>query len=211
MVAYALVPVKGLSRAKTRLAGVLTVDERAGLVLAMLRDVLTALRGLKTIVVSPEELEPLLEGFRFTLLREEGNLNEAVSLANAHAMAEGAEATLFVPGDLPLLRAGHVKEILELGSVHPLILAPARRGGTGILYRRPPDIIRERFTPTSFEDHHREAVARGVELYIYDSFSLSLDLDTPEDLREFMLHGEGTETYRYLEGFGGRFRASPPG
>ena len=54
MATYALVPVKGLSRAKTRLAGALTGDERAGLVLAMLRDVLTALRGLQTIVVSPD-------------------------------------------------------------------------------------------------------------------------------------------------------------
>lgn len=211
MATYALVPVKNLSKAKTRLAGVLTEGERAGLMLAMLRDVLTALRGLQTIVVSPEDLEPLLGDFTCTFLMEEGNLNEAVSVANLYAMAQGAEATLFVPGDLPLLRARDVEELLELGRVHPLILAPARRGGTGALYRRPPDIMRERFTPTSFEDHRREAVARGVEPYIYDSLFLSLDLDTPEDLREFMLHGEGTETYRYLEGLEERFRASPPG
>ena len=43
---WALVPVKELSQSKQRLARVLDPVEREGLVLAMLRDVLTAIQGV---------------------------------------------------------------------------------------------------------------------------------------------------------------------
>ena len=55
----ALVPVKHLDRAKKRLDGVLTPDQRRGLVIAMLKDVLAVLtghRGLDAVhVVTPDE------------------------------------------------------------------------------------------------------------------------------------------------------------
>jgi len=42
---WALVPVKNLSRSKQRLGDVLCPEEREGLMLAMLQDVLTAISG----------------------------------------------------------------------------------------------------------------------------------------------------------------------
>ncbi|MFQ6136648.1 MAG: 2-phospho-L-lactate guanylyltransferase [Candidatus Hydrothermarchaeales archaeon] len=197
---YAIVPVNKLSKAKTRLSSTLSRSERGEFLLCMLEDVLRALDGVcKTIVICADDLrEHLSEDVIF--LDEDGRkgLNGAVKMANRYAIERGARATLFVPADLPLIKGSHVKEILKIGEKHPLIISPSRYGGTGILYRRPPDIIKERFTKTSFADYKKEAKAEGVELFVYDSYLLSLDIDRIEDIEEFMLHGEGTSTYDFL-------------
>jgi len=193
---FVLLPVK-LSEAKTRLSNIFSGEERAELVLCMLEDVLDSLRGLDVVVVSPDDLRKKLDyDFHFILEKEKG-LNIAVEQANKYAIDNSADATLFIPADTPLIKKSHVKEILRLGKKHKLIISPSRRCGTGILFRRPPDIIDGRFTNTSFEDHRKEAALRGVKMHIYDSFCLSLDLDTPEDLKEFLLHGRGTRTYEF--------------
>mgnify|MGYP005857135481 CR=1 FL=1 len=196
---FALLPVK-LFEAKTRLSSALSGEERAELVLCMLSDVLDSLKGLDAIVISPDDLRKKLDyNFHFILEKEKKGLNSAVEQANKCAVKSGADATLFVPADTPLIRKKHVREILKLGKKHPLIISPSRRGGTGILFRKPPDIIEGRFTSTSFEDHRKEAALRGIEMYVYDSFYLSLDIDTPEDIKEFLLHGRGTRTYEFLK------------
>lgn len=195
---FVLLPVK-ISEAKTRLSSIFSGRERAELVLCMLKDVLDSLRGLDVVVISPDDFRKKLDyNFHFILEKEKKGLNPAVRQANEYAIDNGAGATLFVPADAPLIRKSHVREILRLGKKHKLIISPSRRGGTGILFRRPPDIIKGRFTSTSFEDHRREAALRGVRMHVYDSFSLSLDIDTPEDIREFLLHGKGTKTYEFL-------------
>ncbi|MFQ5815065.1 MAG: 2-phospho-L-lactate guanylyltransferase [Candidatus Hydrothermarchaeaceae archaeon] len=197
----ALIPVK-LRGSKTRLAGVLLEEERADLVKYMLLDVMDAVKNMDgVVIVGPREIDDVLKGHDFELIVEEeaSGLNNAVKAGNKWAMDMGVDATLFVPADTPLIRKRHIDEILELGGKHPLIISPSRRGGTGVLFRRPPDIIGERFTSHSYSDYQAEAKERGVEIYVYDSFALSLDIDTPEDIGEFMLHGEGTRTHAFLD------------
>jgi 2-phospho-L-lactate guanylyltransferase len=168
----------------------------------MLLDVMDALQNMdNVIVVGPSEINGILRGYDFELIAEEkgSGLNDAVCTGNKLAMEMGANSTLFVPADTPLISPKHIEEILELGKKHQLIISPSRRGGTGILFRRPPNIIKERFTSNSYKDYQAEAQRAGVKPYVYDSFFLSLDIDTPEDIKEFMLHGEGTRTYTLLE------------
>lgn len=193
---FVLLPVK-LSEAKTRLSNIFSGEERAELAFCMLEDVLDSLKRLEVVIISPDDLRGKLD-YNFILEKEKRGLNAAVEQANKYAIDSGADATLFVPADTPLIKKSRVREILRLGKKHKLIISPSRRGGTGILFRRPPDIIDGRFTNTSFEDHRKEAALRGVEMYVYDSFSLSLDIDTPEDVQEFLLHGKGTKTYEFL-------------
>lgn len=53
-----IVPVKGLGEAKSRLAAVLAPEQRAALVLAMLEDVLAAVRAVHDgllLLVTPDE------------------------------------------------------------------------------------------------------------------------------------------------------------
>jgi 2-phospho-L-lactate guanylyltransferase len=196
---YAIVPVNKLDEAKTRLSGILSVEDRGELVLNMLQDVLGALGGVETVVVSPSDLRGILNhDIHFIHEEKKEGLNAAVSKATNYAIEKGVEATFFVPADTPLLTRTHVKEIIELGERHPLIISPSKRGGTGTLYRRPPSIIDGRFTSTSFSDHEEEAKRKGVEMQVYDSFAISLDIDVPEDVREFLLHGKGTKTHDFL-------------
>jgi len=199
---FGLLPIKRLSEAKSRLSEALTPEVRSRLTLLMLKDVLDALGDLDGVVlISPEDLRDHLRGYEVLFHREEApqGIGRAVELGTHLAIERGADATLFLPGDIPLLQERHIQEILALGEEHPLILSPSRRGGIAIVFRRPPDLIENRFTSQSFVDHLQEAKRRGIDPYIYESPSLSLDLDTPEDLREFLLHGEGTRTFDALQ------------
>lgn len=208
MQAFAIIPVNELTQAKTRLSDVLSQQERAELLLCMLEDVLDALEGVATpIVVSPTNLkEYVRRDFELILEEEKCGLTEAVRRGNSYAMSRGAEETLFVPADVPLIKGHHVEEVLSLGKRHPLVISPARKGGVGIIYRRPPDIIPEVFTGSSFVDIQRVASELGVPVKVYDSFYLSLDIDTVEDIQEFMHHGAGTRTYKFLKKYKKRWR-----
>ena len=59
-----------------------------------------------------------------------------------------------------------------------------------------------KFGDWSFFEHLKEAENAGVPWYIYDSFYLSLDVNTAEDLGEIMMHGFGTETRKFLKSIG---------
>jgi 2-phospho-L-lactate guanylyltransferase len=50
--------------------------------------------------------------------------------------------------------------------------------------------------------HLEEARKAGYTHEVFDSFYLSLDVNTAEDLGEILLHGEGTHTQKYLESLG---------
>jgi 2-phospho-L-lactate guanylyltransferase len=199
---YAILPVNLLSKAKTRLSPILSPRERGELVLCMLGDVLDSLSGIRTIVVSPEDLRDRVqhEDVEFIVEGEKRGLTRAVAEANTYALGEGAGATLFIPVDTPLIKRHHVEDIIKLGREHPFIISPSSRGGVGPIYRRPPDIIDERFSTQSFRDYLHGAREKGIPVYVYESFELGLDIDTPEDIEEFMRHGEGTRTYKYLLG-----------
>ncbi|MEE9594677.1 MAG: 2-phospho-L-lactate guanylyltransferase [Candidatus Hydrothermarchaeales archaeon] len=197
---YALIPVK-LHGAKTRLEATLSNGERTELVKCMLLDVMDAVKNMDGIVmIGPKEVDEVLSVYDFELSVEEEarGLNNAVRAGNKRAMEMGADSTLFIPADTPLMQESHIQEILELGKKHPLIISPSRRGGTGILYRRPPDIIDERFTSRSYSDYLTEAKEMDVEVCVYDSFALSLDIDTVGDIKEFMVHGSGTKAHTFL-------------
>ncbi len=202
MSAFAIVPVKDLDKAKSRLAGSLTPEQRTGLLLAMLSDVLMALSNLPAVVISPVDISSQLSGFGnvlFLLQEGEPGLNSAVVQANNYALSQSAEATLFVPADMPLISRGDVRAVFKLGRKYGAVITKSRDGGTGILFRRPPDVMNSRFTSDSFTDNQREAREKGIKMHVHDSFPMSLDIDTIEDLRLFMEHGEGTKTYEYLK------------
>jgi 2-phospho-L-lactate guanylyltransferase len=201
---FAIVPVKELDKCKSRLSEHLSSEDRRGLLLAMLEDVLSAL-SFPAVVISPEDLSSQLRPWHevhFLLQTEGRDLDNAVKQANAYALNKGAVSTLFVPADMPLITRGEVEKILAQGERHNAVITHASDGGTGILYRRPPDVIESRFTKTSFEDHLKEAKEKGIDMYVHDSPPLSFDIDTLDDLKSFMKLGKGTKTFRFLNSGG---------
>ncbi|MFN2543841.1 MAG: 2-phospho-L-lactate guanylyltransferase [Actinomycetota bacterium] len=181
------VPVKPLSRAKTRLAKVLSPMERAALTLAMLEDVLDAAvaqPGWETWVVSPDEaaLEIAVRRGVRPVQEAKGPLSAAVRQVELDAVEQGADALAVLLADLPLLTAAGLEAgLTTLGSV---VLAPsASDGGTNLLLRRPPRVIGARFGRDSFDKHVEGAAARGLPTSVVREPELTTDLDMPRDLR----------------------------
>ena len=140
----ALLPVKEFCRAKQRLAGFLTSQERALLARTMFEDVWDALReaerGGQALLrqgSGGQALERLLvvsaEPYVIARCREEGvacleeeearSHSDSVRLATQWAMGLGVTSLLSVPIDTPALTAPEILALLEL---HPGPLAHAR-------------------------------------------------------------------------------------
>lgn len=185
----AIVPIKELANAKTRLAATLDPPARAALVRRTLRHVLAALDQpaiAACVVVSPDEtiLRDAAAVGAFGLRQDEGGLNEGLVLAREWAIAHGADAILIVLGDLPLLAAEDVTALLDLADRPGVaVFAPDRHGlGTNALLLIPPDALSFAFGAGSLARHRSAAAARGLHVRWYDSPGTALDLDTPADL-----------------------------
>lgn len=188
----AVVPVRSLAGAKSRLGEVLDAEERRDLVARLLErtlDALTAVAGVgRTIVVSGDEAVLALargRGSSVVPLRQRGTgLNPGLEEARAVALELGAASVLVLPADLA---DPATDELAGLLAARPagasVVLAPDRHGeGTNALLLTPPGAIDFSFGPGSRVAHRAAAAAAGIRYTERDGL-LALDLDTPEDLR----------------------------
>jgi 2-phospho-L-lactate guanylyltransferase len=192
------VPVKSLSRAKTRLSPALTGLERGALTLAMLEDVLDAalsVPGWETWVVSPDEVALEIAAGRGArpIAEAKPPLANAIRQVEAKAKEEGANALAILPADVPLVTVDTLHEALRtLGAV---VLARSADGsGTSLLLRRPPRAIPARFGPDSFRRHVELAQARGLPVSIVERRELSFDVDRPDDILTLLADGRRGRT-----------------
>lgn len=192
------VPVKSLSRAKTRLSPALTGLERGALTLAMLEDVLDAalsVPGWETWVVSPDEVALEIAAGRGArpIAEAKPPLANAIRQVEAKAKEEGANALAILPADVPLVTVNTLHEALRtLGAV---VLARSADGlGTSLLLRRPPRAIPARFGPDSFRRHVELAQARGLPVSIVERRELSFDVDRPDDILTLLADGRRGRT-----------------
>ena len=191
MTLWAIVPVKPLRRGKSRLADVLTPDERADLnrrLLTHTLDTLTAISEIEHVLVVSRDPGAL------ALAREHGartvqengapQLNVALARATVVAKNYATRGVLIVPADLPLLTPEDVRAMLERVQDPPVVVvAPDhRRQGTNALLVCPAGLIQYDFGPGSFQRHCDRALQAGARLEIFDLPSLALDVDLPEDL-----------------------------
>lgn len=205
MKTYAIIPVSRFSQAKTRLSPTLSPLERENLLKAMLKDVISAISSSvdQVVVISSDsDVLNFVKDLNVNCLSEEGqtDLNGALTQA-VEWCSEYASQVLIVPSDVPLIHQDQVQEMVELSSKWPVVIAPAKGGGTNAMLC-PTKGISMKFGDWSFFEHLKEAENLGVPWYIYDSFYLSLDVNTAEDLGEIMIHGFGTETRKFLKRIG---------
>jgi 2-phospho-L-lactate guanylyltransferase len=184
------VPVKSLSRAKSRLAPVLSPLERASLTLAMLEDVLDATTGLanwETWVISPDEVVLEIAARRGVRPVSEAKppLSAAVRQVEEDAVRGDADALAVVLGDVPLITSGALATAFR--TIGPVVVSPSDDGdGTNLLLRRPPRAIPARFGRGSYRKHLEGAHSRGLPVAIVGRPELSFDLDTPQDLERVL-------------------------
>lgn len=193
---WALVPIRGLETAKTRLGGGLDAEERRDLVVDLLRRTLAATRDARriagTIVVTmdPEAAGIARDHRAVGLVERAPGLNGAISAARSVAFARGATAVLVLPADLPAVSADAVDTLIEAATVTKraeaagglvALVTDQHGSGTNALLISPPGLIDPQFGPAS-RDLHRTAAAAAGATFIELDGPLALDVDTPDDL-----------------------------
>jgi 2-phospho-L-lactate guanylyltransferase len=191
MTLWAIIPVKPLRRGKSRLANVLTQDERTDLNQHLLAHTVDTLRSIpeieQVLVVSrdPAALSLAREHGARTV-QENGAPELNVALARATVLVKHyiTRGVLIVPADLPLLTPEDVRAMLDRAKYPPVVVvAPDRhRRGTNALLVCPVGLIDYEFGPGSFQRHCQLARQAGARLEICELPSIALDVDFPEDL-----------------------------
>ena len=189
---WAIVPVKPFQNAKSRLAGILSPQERAGLSREFLGNALAVLGQVpaveRMLVISRDtEALALARSRGAYTVTEAGapDLNAALSRATEVAQSLGARAVLILPTDLPLLNAQDITEIAADPDDDPLmVIVPDRHEkGTNALYLRPPGLIQYTFGRDSFQKHLAQARRACARVKVSRRPALALDVDLPEDFQ----------------------------
>lgn len=192
---------------KTRLAGLLSLEERRNLARAMFEDVSRAVAGaLKpdciVIVTSSASAIERARGLGWDVLIEESQFSESTSVDWASRMLaeRGFEVVMRLPADLPLVRAEDIDGLLSIELDSPgALIVPSRDGtGTNSVIRTPPNLFPSRFGPNSFALHQEEAARVGVECVVVKNTRIALDIDEPADVELLFEKGRGTETFAML-------------
>jgi 2-phospho-L-lactate/phosphoenolpyruvate guanylyltransferase len=191
MTLWAIVPVKPLRRGKSRLAGILTEDERADLNRTLLQHTLETLTTLKEVeevlVISRDpQVLTIARNYGARTVREDGqpDLNTALNRATVIAQVYATRGVLVLPADLPLISRGDALVLVERANDPPVVvIAPDRhQKGTNALLIAPAGLIEYQFGENSFQRHCNLVKKAGARLEIVNLPSLGLDLDSPEDL-----------------------------
>ncbi len=188
MKTVAVVPIKALLNAKSRLANRLSPAERAEIARDMLAHVLHVIEQSGVIaevaVISPRPEELRLPPGVTPLLQVEDGLNALLEQGRDWATAQGAGALLLAFADLPLLQPSDIKQIVRLGkSPRTVVLAPDRHNqGTNLMLLHPPALIPFSFGSNSYDAHRADTLTAWARLEVYRSPGTSLDIDTPDDL-----------------------------
>ncbi|MEI7889588.1 MAG: 2-phospho-L-lactate guanylyltransferase [Actinomycetes bacterium] len=208
MTTFAILPMKSPEVGKSRLYGEIPDAQRRALAAAMFADVLVALgrcSEIETVVVVSSDVDTArMAAHHGAEWLDDGGVeghSAAASLGVAHAVANGAARVLLVPGDCPALDPVEVDAfLLEHRSPAGLVVIPDRHGtGTNALLLCPPDAITPAFGPGSHQRHLGLAADASVASKTVSISSLSLDIDTAEDLvamRDHLLgfHGGAAHT-----------------
>jgi 2-phospho-L-lactate guanylyltransferase len=209
----ALIPMKGFGNAKQRLAPLLGGAARAILAETMFRDVLRQVRIARGlcgvfVVTGDDKVAATVAAAGAEVIRETAENGEtgAVDFARQELKRAGWEAVLILPGDLPLLRAVDIEQIMAQippGATAPFaLLVPSHdQLGTNALILAPPDVIGLRFGFDSFTFHMTQVTARGLPIRYFKNDNFALDIDEPRDLDRFLAYGltDGDSTRVALE------------
>ena len=187
----ALVPVKSLTTAKSRLAPSFSQHQREILVLDMLHHVLCVLLDSelfeKVSVVSSDKqvLEKAYLWGAQAVVEEYHGHNQALHAAALREMSEGVTTLLTISADLPLLTTQEIRCFFEQSLQHDVVLAPSRDGtGTNAILVHPPLAVPYVFGPGSLQSYVESAKQRHLSYSMYHSTGLALDIDTIDDLDE---------------------------
>lgn len=195
--AQALVPLKNLIHAKSRLAGVLGNSERYALALAMVEDVLGVLDEHQDItaitLLSDDPGASLLAQKYSAAYWPESSLgcrglNPLIECASERLLASGPEPLVVLHGDLPLLTVDDISAVLACqAKLDGLIVGCDSQGkGTNLLAFDAASAPRFCFGTDSCTAHVASASNAGVAVKVLRRVGIGVDVDEAVDLAYIM-------------------------
>jgi 2-phospho-L-lactate guanylyltransferase len=202
---FAILPVKSPQNAKQRLKGFLAVEQRETLARMLYKQTLAALcqaEAIDRIVVATSDAEVAGHARQSGVLvfeeNEQVSHSASADAACFRAKEMGASTVMLVPIDVPTVTPGDFTQ-LAAAARYGLIVVPSSDGtGTNALVRTPPDCIESRFGPGSFREHCDQALSKGLKLDVLRLPGLMFDIDTPEDVAEFLARPRECEVSSFL-------------
>lgn len=207
----AVIPIKQLSGAKQRLAGVLQANERQALFKCMVEDVLTSVEACSYIdeiwvVTGDAAVAKLCQPYAVTIVPEPADPGLIAAMTHAAGLLaeKGVDNLVFLPGDLPLVTTAELDIVLDgftaQGKPGICIVPAEDLGGSNCVVCSPPNCLPFGFGVDSFRRHLRIARKNDIEAIVLKLPGIGLDIDTPEDLWVMLerLALTGVESHTYL-------------
>lgn len=209
---HAIVPVKVLNKSKIRLSSILDSRGRAGLTVAMLKDVLFALSNARrvesiTVVSADRKLRRVADHFRSEFIWEvrRRGLNRALMLAIKHAVERGKTAILVIHADLPFVTGREVDEFLAQSSRYEVAFNPSKdEDGTNALFLQSSEMIKPAFGKNSYEKYVALARTKNLRYKVIKLNRIGFDIDEPRDFLQLMSHHVGRNTGLFLQSWLGK-------
>ncbi|MCS7112159.1 MAG: 2-phospho-L-lactate guanylyltransferase [Ignisphaera sp.] len=187
----AIVPVKDISKAKSRLRCIDT-HTRIEIVKAMLRDVLHAYTSSRyvdrTVLVTPSlsiDVVEVVKSFNVDVVQDDGSgqieaYNRALkTVSDSHRF----DAVFFGVADTPFISGTDVDVIAEFFEKgFDVVLTPSIDGGTNMMLQRYPLMVELMHGRNSFQKHLVRAIQKTTRVYIYSSLTTAIDIDTIDDI-----------------------------
>lgn len=171
----ALVPLKSLNDAKSRLGDVLDAEQRHALALSMLTRVVDACQGagLTVAIISSDPMAYIAARELGTVVIDDGGEDLTGSVRRGLAAYTDAETVVVIAADLPYVETADLEALLA--AAQPLAIAPSADGKTNAIAATPPSAFTPSYGEGSAARHGGMPVIRP---------GLARDLDTPADLLE---------------------------
>jgi 2-phospho-L-lactate guanylyltransferase len=201
MTIWAIIPVKTLRHAKSRLAPFLEEGERAALMRHLLHRLLHVLSGvpqINNVVVVSRDAEVASiahQHLAHIVAEQEGcGLNESVTTGASYALHNGARSVLILPADLPIVMAEDIQQMVGETAVSPthamIICSDREQNGTNALLIPAHVPFRYQYGVQSLQKHVAEAARLQMNMRIVELPGLQFDLDTFRDWNEYQAQRE---------------------
>ncbi len=202
---FAILPVKDPARAKQRLAGIFSPQQREALARFMFEQMLATLlsaRGPDRVAVATSDRAAAAHARAAGALvfeeTEQRGHSHSADRAAERAIELGATRVLLAPIDTPLATAAELEGLLDPPFEGMVIVPSADGTGTNALVRTPPNALASYFGPNSFYAHVAHARTRRLPVRIAEPPGLVFDLDTPEDVDWLLAHAPGCPAARWI-------------
>lgn len=190
---WTIIPAKSLQQTKSRLANILSPEERSRLTQSLLTRTLqllaeTAVPTQIVVVSRDAQVAEIAHRWQAHWVAEPqgSGLNGAVASGSAFALAQNASHLFVLPSDLPFLNRAELTTLLtqvETAASQPTIIlcSDEKQEGTNALILPAAVPFRFSYGRYSFQYHQQEAMRLGLACQIVQLPGIQFDIDTEED------------------------------